>query len=68
VFCEEADGTAPRKGHPDLRAGTCRFPAGSRLREVTDIFAERNVTIVRQSNDTRMELSRMGLMASRQKF
>jgi hypothetical protein len=67
IFCEE-DGPqpngAPRKGHPDLYAGQCRFPAGSRLREVTDIFSESNVTIYKAGQDARVELGRMGLMAS----
>ena len=73
VFCVQdaagpgPDGVAPRKGHPDLYAGACRFPAGSRLREVTDIFEERNVTIVRHGNDTRAELAGMGLMANRER-
>ena len=41
VFCEENESTPTAQkpnGHPELYAGKCRFPAGNRLREVTDIF------------------------------
>jgi len=66
VFCQQHKelplDAAPR-GHPDLYVGQCKFPSGARLRQVSDVFAEKNVTIVKESKDTRAHVARMGLMA-----
>ena len=68
VFCRQQDlaaaGDAKLYGHPELLAGRCRFPAGDRLREVSDIFAEDAVTIVNVSVDPRTDMGRVGLVAA----